>query len=838
MKKFYSISLVLLTTFQVFSQDYQSLHNLLIKFYGYQRAGLKSGDCYNLNPGFQAGYHKNDNYNGKQLDAGWYDAGDYIKFGMNLGYAVYCLLKGYDLFPSAYDDKYKWDHSSGADNIPDILNQVKYATDYLIKAVIDDNTIVLDVGKAQDEHGALDAPIPFSDGRSGSQILLCNGADIPLTYAACLALMSTLYRQFDASYADQCLEKAKTAFKFGKKKCDQGGDNNLFCTPQLKNGEPLYDYPKDENTHQYILRSVNDRMVAAGVELYRATNDEDPVYKQYAQKTIVGVTNCMGYSSIGPLASFETWRQGLTTSAGALANNVGFLETKIKTEGKFKGVYQNSGWGTARDIGTAAFEFAMAYITSSTDNARTKYLDLVKKHIDWVAFGSQSYIVGFGKNPPNSIHYRPTRSGPPGGLVSGPDGDGNWVNDASQAQYTEVAIDYNAGIIGAVAFMRAYENPGDAIKLSKAFTANKTTDIDFNSGDVTLSASFSKSIPWTIKIIGSFGEKTFSGTGNSISQKWDGSADKGMFLGGEVVKAKLILEGTEIAIYDLQKTMPIGLEIANVKKASSSSSDVSIDDFEDSNLNNKIGGSWVANGTGSGLSATRISVAEDDGSKALAVTLNCVDDGYKTFSGVRTTFNSSGSAISIGSSKSIVFDLKANDAFYVYVELEQSNITDSAYYGTVIPVTKSSNRYRLQISKFKQPDWKKNDVTMDLSKITALRFTVYDSIGQKKIYLDNVAIEDFSTSTIFLAKSVQTSAFKPVFYKGSLMYSIPQGINGALKVSIYDISGKLVMNRVQNVKAGSTSLISFSRIPDGIYTVVNTMNGKVYGEKLKITNVK
>lgn len=836
MKKLLSISLILFMAIQVLSQtrDYVSLHNLLIKFYGYQRAGLKSGSCYNLNPNFSNASHGGDNYNGNALDGGWYDAGDYVKFGMNLSYSVYCLLKGYDFFPNAYDDKYKWDHSSGADNIPDILNQVKFATDYMMKAVINDQTIILDVGFAEDEHDTWGVEYP--SGRSGDQIYTCSGADIPLTYAACLALMSTVYRKHDADYADQCLEKAKTAFTVGRRKYEQGGDNNLFSNPQLKRGAPLYDYPKDENTKQYIGRSINDRLVAAGVELYRATNDGDPVYKQYAQKTIIGVTNCMGYADIGPLASFEAWRQGLVATAGALAYNVGFLETKIKSSGKFAGVYQNSGWGTAREIGSAAFEFALAYVTASTDDSRTKYLNLTKKHVDWVAFGSQSYIVGFGNNAPKSIHYRSNRSGPAGGLVSGPDGDGNWQDNGDDAQYCEVAIDYNAGITGAVAFLRAYENPGDAVKLTGAFTADKKTGIDFNSGNVTLSAAFSKSVSWTIKIVGNSGEKTFSGTGNSISQKWDGSADKGMFLGGELAKARLILEGAEVAIYDLQKSMPVAMEIASVKKIPSNSGDKIVDDFEDDNLENKVGGSWVTNGTGTGLMATRISVEEDGGSKALMVSLNCSENGYQKFSGVRATFNSAGSAVSIGPSKSVVFDLKASDPFYVYVELEQSNINDSAYFGTIIPVTKSANRYRLKISEFKQPDWKKSDATMDLSKITALRFTVYDSIGKQKMYLDNIAIEDFSTSTVSLNKPVQFSAFKPVFYKGALVYSIPQGINGVLNVSVYDVSGKQVMNRVLNSRS-ATSSISFSRIPDGIYTVVNTVNGKVFGEKLKISHV-
>ena len=96
MKKITAFAIALLAATQLFAlsdSENSTLHNLLIKFYGYQRAGLKTGSCYNRNSGFTNASHNGDNLSGSPLDGGWYDAGDYIKFGMNLSYSVYCLLK-------------------------------------------------------------------------------------------------------------------------------------------------------------------------------------------------------------------------------------------------------------------------------------------------------------------------------------------------------------------------------------------------------------------------------------------------------------------------------------------------------------------------------------------------------------------------------------------------------------------------------------------------------------------------------------------------------------------------------------------------------------------------
>src|SRR6185369_6522797 len=122
--------------------DYKTLHNLLIQYYGYQRSGDKTID--NHNPFYKASPfpHSQDNSGGQDLSSGWYDAGDFVKFGLNQGFSVYCLLKGYDVFPHGYDDVTSWDYKGAPDNIPDILGEVKIATDYLQRAVLSASQIV------------------------------------------------------------------------------------------------------------------------------------------------------------------------------------------------------------------------------------------------------------------------------------------------------------------------------------------------------------------------------------------------------------------------------------------------------------------------------------------------------------------------------------------------------------------------------------------------------------------------------------------------------------------------------------------------------------------------
>jgi len=137
-------------------------------------------------------------------------------------------------------------------------------------------------------------------------------------------------------------------------------------------------------------------------------------------------------------------------------------------------------WGSLRHATTTAF---LAYV--AVDELFADDADLSAKYTDFAddimhyAFGDNdlnlSYIVGMGENYPQAWHHR-TSSGAwndkwsnigqtegedakphahvlYGALVGGPGQDGSYTDNIAQYQYSEVAIDYNAGYTSALCAM-------------------------------------------------------------------------------------------------------------------------------------------------------------------------------------------------------------------------------------------------------------------------------------------------------------------------------------------------------------------------------------------------
>jgi len=67
----------------------------------------------------------------KDLTGGWYDAGDYNKYVSFAGRAVHDLLSAYEENPQAFSDD--WDIPESGNGIPDLLDEVKWELDWLVK---------------------------------------------------------------------------------------------------------------------------------------------------------------------------------------------------------------------------------------------------------------------------------------------------------------------------------------------------------------------------------------------------------------------------------------------------------------------------------------------------------------------------------------------------------------------------------------------------------------------------------------------------------------------------------------------------------------------------------
>lgn len=456
---------------KIADSPFEDVTKASLKWYYYQRASMALEETYAGQWKRAAGHtnetaqlHKSAGSGSLQSSKGWYDAGDYGRYIVNSGITTYTLLSLYEHFPD-YFKTLKWNIPADG-NLPDLLAEIKYNLDWMLTMQASD-------GAVYHKLTTLQFPGDVMPNKDTEQLyVIGKGTAATFDFAAVMAVAARVYRPFDASYADKCLEAAKKAYAWGAQ------------NPNVK-----FNNPSDVGTGSYADGSLGDEKDFAGTELFVTTGDA-------SYKTSGASHNLPGWADVSGLATY-----GKATHATEFGNVAQVAkDTLLSVADDFEarsttgfGVVMGDNdfyWGSNSVAGNQGVWLLHAYYLTGDKKyyvAATKVLDylLGKNPLD------MSFVTGYGTKSPMMPHHRPStadgvKDPVPGMIVGGPQPGGEDIGSQTweckdyrtgkpATSYTdnrcsyatnEVAINWNAPfayLAGAIEAINAGYAPSFAV---------------------------------------------------------------------------------------------------------------------------------------------------------------------------------------------------------------------------------------------------------------------------------------------------------------------------------------------------------------------------------------
>ena len=398
-----------------------------------------------------------------EVPGGWFDAGDHFKFALTNAYTAAIMAWGVieykdALVKAGLYDKY--------------IKNLQWGLDYVAGCDHGD-AVVGTIGDGFDHQWWGSAEVymrkyELTSGETARPFDLITSTSTVSQMAAAMAAGYIVFKEENPTLAESYLEHAKSLFELAdttRSNDDQGVQKSYY---------PQTDY-------------FDDLFYAANW-LYRATQDD-----AYLKKCDEYIPNLAteSQSTERKYTWGYCWDDALQGASLLYYENTGKEEWKTQIDhhlqywidgyGGKQVAYTPDGlawlmeWGALRHVTTTAWLAKLASdVAFKDDTAKAeKYNNWAKKQLDY-CFGDNDlnlcYVQGMGENNPKTFHHR-TASGIHddhwqslgldeskaegwqteyahtlyGALEGGPSKDGTFTDEVGQYQYTEVAIDYNAG---------------------------------------------------------------------------------------------------------------------------------------------------------------------------------------------------------------------------------------------------------------------------------------------------------------------------------------------------------------------------------------------------------
>lgn len=389
-------------------------------------------------------YDKNVTYtkNGKtyNVDAsgGFHDAGDHVKFGLPQGYAASMLGMSYYQFKDAFDELGQKKH---------LKKITDYFCDYFKRCTVYEGDQVIafcyQVGDGKTDHGVWTAP----EGQTISRPAFFADASNPATDEVSVAIAALALNYINFGNTED-LQTAKDLFTFVEK-------NNKACATE---GASSF----------YASTSYGDDYALAASALTVATGDAS--YKANIDASAVNTGWVLDWANTGALACM------LQKDTEKLKSITEVCTNKSKIDGVFNCV---SDWGSCRY--SAAEQFTGLVYDKLTGT--TTYAKWATSQMNYMLGDNPNkrcYIVGYNENASKYPHHRAASRSTDskiinsdhytllGALVGGPGSDGTYKDDQGDYYCNEVALDYNAGLVGAAAGLYLLHKNDETVYLSYA----------------------------------------------------------------------------------------------------------------------------------------------------------------------------------------------------------------------------------------------------------------------------------------------------------------------------------------------------------------------------------
>ena len=388
---------------------------------------------------------------GLDLTGGFHDCGDHVKFGLPQSASASTLAWAYYEFSDVFIEK-------GQDEY--MLNILKHFCDYFMKCYPEKNKFYYQCGDGDVDHQYWGPPELQTYDRPTYYVATPEnpGSDVAGDSAAALALMYINYKDRDLEYAEKCLEYAKELYTFGMT------------------------YRGNSKAQSYYLpRDYLDELMWGSIWLYVATGDKtymDNVDKLMVEKRIGdgagnsfndNWTQCWDYVLTGVFIKLATLSPNPLYKEIA-EDHLDYWQNRLKSSPG--GIRFLDSWGVCK-YPAAESMVQLVYYKYTGDKS---CLDFAKSQIDYILGdnpNNMSYVVGFGDKYPQEPHHRAASGkleGPPadesknspfrhilyGALVGGADINDEYHDVVDEYVYSETGLDYNAGIVGALAGMSKY----------------------------------------------------------------------------------------------------------------------------------------------------------------------------------------------------------------------------------------------------------------------------------------------------------------------------------------------------------------------------------------------